>query len=84
MIMLKWIFLHHLYTGGITKETVNLNLSFEDADSTPPPRKGSRLAKKLVYLPQSSKIVFMNTIRIVDSLSRLFSAFRYFEYMIML
>jgi hypothetical protein len=46
--------LHHLYTGGRTKKTGNLNLAFEKADSTsstPLTRKGSRLAKKSVYLP---------------------------------
>jgi hypothetical protein len=58
---------------------VNLNLSFEKADSTPPPHlpsKGSRLAKKSAYLPQSSKTVFMNTVKksqLIDStLSRIF------------
>jgi hypothetical protein len=55
------------YTGGITKKTVNLNFSFEKADSTPPPphlpRKGSQIAKKSVSLPQYSKTVFMNTVK---------------------
>jgi hypothetical protein len=67
-----------LFTGGITKKMVSLNLSFEKADSIPPtsPEKGSQLAKKSVYLPQSSKTVFMNTVK----KSRLFPAFLYFEY----
>ncbi len=46
---------------------MNLNLSFEKADRTPPPphlpRKRSRLAKKSGSMPQDSKTVFMNTVK---------------------
>ncbi len=71
--------LHHLYTGGITKETaVNLNYPLKKPTAPPPPFQKRESARKKVGV--SSKTVFMNTIK----KSRLFSAFLHFEYMIML
>ncbi len=52
-------------TGGNKKKMWNLNSAFEKADSPPPPptspEKGVD-SQKSVYLPKSSKTVFMNTV----------------------
>ncbi len=63
----------------LKKGNKNLNSAFEKADSPPPlPRKGSRLAKKSVYLSLILQTVFMYIVK----KSRLIALFRIYLFWI--